>query len=259
MDQPLRNFESTFMSTIYQLRYPILDLEKLATSTKMAPLQFGVLMFPFQLVDCAMPLDVLSSSSKPYIAGMHELGGYPSHVADKAIDIEFHYIGASSLDPIVHTAGFRSVPSVTCGDCPKLDYLLIGGPDPKYIATMPKEFIKFMQERVKEVKTIFTTCTGGMIAAASGILDGIEATTNHDAVAVAQKMMPNVKWTKAKQWVVSEGGKFWTAGGACAGMDMFAHWVIENYGMEVAMCGFRALDYHPRGLDKQLIKLPSMA
>lgn len=225
----------------------------------MAPVQFGVLMFPFQLVDCAMPLDVLSSSSKPYIAGMQELGGYPDHVADKAIDIEFHYIGATSLDPVMHTSGFRSVPSVICADCPKLDYLLVGGPDPKYIAKMPKEFIKFMQERVKEVKTVFTTCTGGMVAAASGILDGIEATTNHDAVAAAQEMMPKVKWTKEKQWVVSESGKFWTAGGACAGMDMFAHWVIENYGMEVAMCGFRALDYHPRGLDKQLINLPSIA
>lgn len=224
----------------------------------MAPLQFGVLMFPFQLVDCAMPLDVLNSSSKPYLTGMQELGGYPASVADKGIDIEFHYIGANSLDPITHTAGFRSLPSVTCADCPRLDYLLVGGPDPKYIATMPKEFIQFLQERIKEVKTIFTTCTGGMVVAVSGILDGIEATTNHDAVAVAQQMIPKVKWTKEKQWVVSENGKFWTAGGASAGMDMFAHWVIENYGMEVAMCGFRALDYHPRGQDKQLIILPGM-
>lgn len=223
----------------------------------MAPIQFGVLMIPFQLVDCAMPLDVLSSSSKPYLVGM-EVAGVPSHVAQKGIEIEFHYIGATSLDPVQHTAGFKSVPTITCADCPKLDYLLVGGPDPQYIQTMPKEFIKFLQERVNEVKTIFTTCTGGMVVAASGILDGIEATTNHGAVPMAERMMPNVKWTKEKQWVVSEDGKFWTAGGACAGMDMAAHWVMQNYGMDVAMCGFTALDYHPRGLDKQLIKLPIM-
>ena len=223
----------------------------------MAPIQFGVLMFPFQLVDCAMPLDVLSSSSKPYLAGMADLG-VPPHIVEKAIDIEFHYIAPTNLDPVQHTASFRSVPSVTCADCPKLDYLLVGGPDPKYIQTMPKEFIKFLQERVGEVKTIFTTCTGGMVVAASGILDGFEATTNHGAVPIAQQIMPKVKWTREKQWVVTEDGKFWTAGGACAGMDMFAHWVIEHYGMEVAMCAFTALDYHPRGLDKQLIQLPSI-
>lgn len=34
--------------------------------------------------------------------------------------------------------------------------------------------------------------------------------------------------------------------------------VMENYDMDVAMCGFTALDYHPRGLDKLLIELPSM-
>lgn len=189
----------------------------------MAPLQFGVLMFPFQLSDCAMPLDVLSSSSKPYLTGM-EISGVPSYVAQKGIDIEFHYVGAT-MDPVIHTAGFTSQPTTTCADCPKLDYLLIGGPDPRYIQTMPKEFIEFLQKQVKEVKTIFTTCTGGMVVAAAGILDGIEATTNHGVVPMAQQMMPKVKWTKEKQWVVSEGEKFWTAGGACAGMDMMAHWV----------------------------------
>ena len=66
------------------------------------------------------------------------------------------------------------------------------------------------------------------MVAASGILDGIEATTNHGLVPIAQQMQPKVKWTTEKQWVVSEGGKFWTAGGACAGMDMMAHWVSTS-------------------------------
>ena len=221
----------------------------------MAPIQFGVLMIPFQIVDCAMPLDVLSSSSKALLTGM-EAFGIPKDLIERAIDIEFHYIG-TTLDPVELTASFKSLPSCTTANCPKLDYLLVGGPDPRYIEKMPKDFLTFMQERVKEVKTIFTNCTGGMVVAAAGLLDGIEATTNHEAVPFAQQVMPKVKWTKEKQWVVSGGGKFWTAGGACAGMDMFAHWVMQNYDMDVAMCGFTGLGYHPRGLDKQLIKLPS--
>ena len=77
-----------------------------------------------------------------------------------------------------------------------------------------------MRERTKEVKTLFTTCSGGMVAAAAGLLDGVTATTNHGAVPLAQQLFSKVNWTREKQWVVD--GKFWTAGGACAGMDMFA-------------------------------------
>ena len=213
-------------------------------------------MIPFQIVDCAMPLDVISSCSKQYLLDMDSFG-VPKGMIERGIDIEFHYIGAT-MDPVKLTAGFKALPTCTPENCPKLDYLLVGGPDPRYTETMPKEFFNFMQEKIKEVKTVFTTCTGGMVVGATGALDGIEATTNHGAVPLAQQMMPKVKWTKEKQWVVSEGGKFWTAGGASAGMDMVAHWVMENYDMDVAMFAFTALDYHPRGLDKQLIKLPTI-
>lgn len=51
-------------------------------------------------------------------------------------------------------------------------------------------------------------------------------------------------------------GKFWTAGGgACAAMDMFAHWVKENYGQDVAEAGWAALDYEPRDVHGKLIPL----
>lgn len=221
----------------------------------MAPIQFGILMMPYQLTDCAMPLDILVSCSKAALAGM-EAVGFPAGVSEKGIpEFQYHYIAPKNLDPIkLYTAGFTTLPTTTCADCPKLDYLLIGGPEPSYIQALPEEITKFLQERVKELKILFTTCLGGMVAAAAGVLDGVEATTNHGALPIAKQMLPNTKWTK-KQWVVSEDGKFWTAGGACAGMDMFAHWVIENYGLEVATYGFAALDYQPRGQDRRPVEL----
>lgn len=68
-----------------------------------------------------------------------------------------------------------------------------------------------------------------------------------------KQIRPQVKWTDEKQWVVD--GKFWTAGGACAGMDMFAHWVMENYDQDVAEAGFAALDYEPRDVNAKLVQL----
>ncbi|KAJ9615196.1 hypothetical protein H2200_001270 [Cladophialophora chaetospira] len=219
----------------------------------MAPIQFGVLCIPFQLSDVTGPLDVLSSSSIPYLKGWQQIAGFPMDLAERGIDIEFHYIGGESLEPAVSSAHCKIQPSTTCATCPKLDYLLIGGPEPNFFLNLPPVFANFLRERVDEVKGIFTTCTGGMVAAMAGILDGKVATVNHQIVPLAKQIKPEVKWTDERQWVVD--GKFWTAGGACAGMDMFAFWVRENYGQDVAEEGHAALDYEPRDVHGKLVPL----
>jgi transcriptional regulator GlxA family with amidase domain len=210
----------------------------------MAPIQFGVIMIPFQLSDVSGPVDVLSSSSIPYLRGFGNPG-----LAERGIDIEFYYIGE---EPVIHSAGFISQPTTTMSACPKLDYLLIGGPTPEYLQEIPSAIASFVRERAAEVKVVFTTCTGGIFASVLGLLDGLTATTNHEAIELARELGPNVKWTTEKNWVVD--GKFWTAGGACAGMDMMAHWVMENFDKDVAEAGFSALAYEPRDVDgKQVV------
>lgn len=90
-----------------------------------------------------------------------------------------------------------------------------------------------------------------MAVASSGILDGKKVTTNHMGLDVAKAQFPKVYWEK-DQWVVD--GKIWSAGGACAGMDMFAAWVRKNYDADVAEISNRLLDFQPRGLDKKFVE-----
>ena len=203
-------------------------------------------------MDVTGPLDVLSSSSVPYLRGFQPAGGYSPELAEKGIDIEFHYIG-ESMEPMKSTANCYIQPSTTCATCPKLDYLLVGGPEPDFFLNIPPVFVNFMRERLEEVKGFFTTCTGGVVAAMAGILDGTHATTNHQVIPMAMELRPAVQWTKDRQWVVD--GKIWTSGGACAGMDMFAYWVQENYGQEVAEAGWAALDYEPRDVHGKMVTL----
>jgi putative intracellular protease/amidase len=215
-------------------------------------LQFGVLMHPYQAIDCVGPLDVLSSSSKPYLEPLLGLGLYDESVPEKALDYDFHYI-KDTLEPSTHTAGLRLVPTTTLDTCPKLDYLLVGGPDPAWTQdpSFPK-YAKFVQERIPELKIVFATCTGAMVLGAMGVLDGLNATVNHQLIGPARQMCPKVKWTDEKQWIVD--GKFWTAGGAVAGMDMMAQWVIENSTRDAAECGWGFLDYEPRDVYGKLLK-----
>ena len=210
----------------------------------MAPLQFGILMVPFQTIDVAGPLDILSSCSKALV-GPYEAAGLPGFagMTTKAIDIEFHHV-SENLEPVALTAGFKALPTTTCDDCPPLDFLLIGGPDP-LTYRLSDRFAEFLRAHTKAGKGIFTTCTGGLAISPSGVLDGKNATTNHEVLPLAKQAAPEVNWLK-DQWVID--GQFWTAGGACAGMDMMASWVIENYGMEVAKLAFQALDYEPRDM-----------
>ena len=155
------------------------------------------------------------------------------------------------LDPVELTAGYKVVPTTTCDTCPPLDYLLVGGPDP-FKFKLSSRFADFLRAHVAADKVLFTTCTGAMAVAASGILDGKNATVNHSAITFAKQGFPNVKWDAEKQWVVD--GNIWTAAGAYAGADMMAHWVMENYAQEVALLGFEGLDFQPRDVNrKQLV------
>jgi transcriptional regulator GlxA family with amidase domain len=221
----------------------------------MAPIQLGVLMIPFQLSDVVMPLDVLSSSSSKYLELMAPaMGLTPSQVA-QGLEVEYHYIGLEASTPSTHSAELKLVPTCTTATCPKIDYLLIGGPTPDYAQNVPEQFATFIRDRLPNLKAVFTTCTGSLVLAATGLLDGVTATVNHECIGLAQHMFPNVKWTKEKQWIVSgEGQKFWTAGGACAGMDMFAFWAMERTGKQVAEAGWAALDYEPRDVQGKLIQ-----
>jgi transcriptional regulator GlxA family with amidase domain len=107
-------------------------------------------------------------------------------------------------------------------------------------------FKSFAYAHVAAGKIIFTTCTGGLIIASIGVLDGKNATINDMIIPYAKTIFPKVLWTDQKQWVVDGNGQFWTAGGACADMDMMAHWVFEKYTGEVSQYEWKAVDYEPR-------------
>lgn len=216
----------------------------------MGPIQFGILAIPYQLIDVAGPIDVLSSSSKPYLQGH---SGLSAEAAASGLDIEFHHIG-DDLEPVALTGNFQCLPTTTCSTCPRLDYLLVGGPSPAFV--LSPVMADFLRDRAKEVKILFSTCTGGLVLASAGVLDGRNATVNHGVFEMGKKMFPQVRWTKESQWVMD--GNLWTAREACAGMDMMAHWVISTCGKIVAQSSFEALDYHPRDRHGKALDIKSI-
>ena len=209
-------------------------------------ISFGFLLLPLQTLDMVGPMDILFNISYMVVKSYTN-----QNIAERlsAPNIKFHFIGPT-MEATITSGMLRIVPTTTVKDCPKLDYLLVGGPAPDYAYNVAQDMKDFMLERSKEVKTIFTTCTGGLVLSATGLLDNLEATTNHALISPhGERIAPKVKWNTQKNWIVSGDGKFWTAAGAGAGMDMTAEWIRQEFSQDLLNSCTTGLEWQPRDVD----------
>ncbi len=95
-----------------------------------------------------------------------------------------------------------------------------------------------------------TACSGAMLLAASGLLDGHEATTHWAYCDVLRKRYPTVKVQAQRALVVSgEGQRLVMAGGGTSWLDLALYLIARTVGIEVAMQTARInlIDWHSIG------------
>jgi transcriptional regulator GlxA family with amidase domain len=89
--------------------------------------------------------------------------------------------------------------------------------------------------------TVATVCTGGMLAAGAGILDGRPATTHH----VAHDDLREVaEFVEAR---VVDDGDVLTCGGVTSGIDLAFHFLAREFGEEIRDRVARQIEYEPSG------------
>ncbi|RYP66291.1 hypothetical protein DL771_007873 [Monosporascus sp. 5C6A] len=212
----------------------------------MAPIHVGCPVFGYQVIDVIGVTDLLSSASREIIGFCKQFRPIDEDTLARAPQFVFHHIGIT-LEPVqLPTSGVTLVPTTTVEDCPELDILLIGGPDPVTFELHPK-FADLVRRHVAARKVLFTNCTGAAVAASTGALDGRNATVNHVEYEWVKRRYPKVNWSRETKWVVD--GNIWTASGAVAGMDMAAHWLKEKFGLDVLTEAAISLDYEPRNAE----------
>jgi len=91
--------------------------------------------------------------------------------------------------------------------------------------------------------TVASVCTGAMLLAAAGLLDGRRATTHHDAIedlrGTGTRVIDNAR--------VVDDGDIITAAGVTSGIDL-ALWIIEReLGVTAADATARSLEYESTG------------
>jgi cyclohexyl-isocyanide hydratase len=121
----------------------------------MAQLQIGFLIYPG-----VIQLDVM--------------GAY--QVLAFAPTTQMHLIW-KTLTPIPSNEGLMLIPTVTFADCPPLDVICVPGGGLGQVEVMKDpEILNFLKQKGAAAQYVTSVCTGSMILAAAGLLQGYTAT-----------------------------------------------------------------------------------
>ena len=102
-------------------------------------------------------------------------------------------------------------------------------------------YIAAVRSLAQDSQYTLTVCTGAMVLAKTGLLDGREATTNKLLFDMVTSVTQNVRWRRHARWVTD--GKYYTSSGVTAGMDMALGFVRDVIGEETAKTTARHIEY----------------
>jgi transcriptional regulator GlxA family with amidase domain len=141
-------------------------------------------------------------------------------------------IVAETSAPVTSVHGQRLQVDKTIADGSNYDLLLIPGGDSALEAAKSSALADWIVATASHAELIMTVCTGSILLATTGMLDGRKATTNKIDYIGTVPLGPRVDWVRQARWV--EDGKFFTSSGVSAGMDMTLAAISHLFGDEVA-------------------------
>jgi transcriptional regulator GlxA family with amidase domain len=142
------------------------------------------------------------------------------------------YLVSQKPGPVAARNGFSVNPHYTIHDCPKPDILLVpGGHGTRTIMHDP-EIIDWVRAQNNTTELTLSVCTGALVLATAGVLDGLEATTYHTEIQTLADLVPSLTVRPGERWV--DNGRVITSAGVSAGIDMALHVVGKLLGANEA-------------------------
>jgi transcriptional regulator GlxA family with amidase domain len=152
------------------------------------------------------------------------------------------YVVSGQPAPFKLENGVVVAPDYTFDSAPKPDVVIIGSQPGKG----SDKAMAWLRSVHAGGATVMSVCTGADWLGQSGLLDGLRATTHHDAITVFQARYGSTKFVHGVRYVESEPRLF-TAGGYTAGMDLALHIVDMRFGRATAGDIARKLEYTSDG------------
>jgi len=142
--------------------------------------------------------------------------------------------------PVTTAMGLKVTPDHAFADAPPFDVLLVPGGE-VHDAMSNAAVLDFIRQRSVPAKQVMSVCTGTFILAASGLLDGLKATTFHQQIEDLTTKYPKITVVSDQRWV--DNGKLITSAGLSSGMDAALHVVAKLRGEDAARSTALHLEY----------------
>ena len=152
------------------------------------------------------------------------------------------HLVAERLDPVMSDSGIALIPTTTYDECPTdLDVLFVPGGEGTAQAMEDRKLLKFLQSRAETARYVTSVCSGSLILAAAGVLQGYRATTHWTSLDVLTAFGVTAEAAR----VVSDRNRL-TGGGVTAGIDFGLTLLAQLRGEPVARMTQLAMEYDPQ-------------
>lgn len=193
----------------------------------MACSMIGILVFPdFQLLDAAGPISVFEIAAR-YATGRPSIK-----------------VVAATPGPVRSTSGVEML-ARSLRPSGAITTLVIAGGEGVEAAARCARTLGFVRGLAKRGVRIASVCSGAIVLAEAGLLDGRRATTHWQRTRQFLKTYPQVKLEPDR--IFTRDGNIWTSAGITAGIDLSLAMVAEDFGDEIAQQTAKQLVlYHRR-------------
>ena len=151
------------------------------------------------------------------------------------------YTVAEKSEPIMARNHLSVNPRYTITDCPQPHILLVPGGYGTRREMHNTTLIDWIKGRSREVELVLSVCTGALLLAKAGLLEGLAATTHHGAIDLLKEVAPNTTIQEDKRIV--DNGRIIVSAGISAGIDMSLYVISNLLGKEEALKTAQYMEY----------------
>jgi transcriptional regulator GlxA family with amidase domain len=183
----------------------------------------GILVFEnVEVLDFAGPFEVFSRTRLvPGVESRRSEDSAPFHV----------FTVARTAEPLTATGGLRLIPNYAWSDAPPIDLLVVPGGFGTRVLRNDAETLAWIRSVATSARKVTSVCTGALVLANAGVLDGRRATTHWASLDTLAGLRPAITVERGPR-VVDDG--VITSAGVSAGIDMALYVVERLFGSDVA-------------------------
>jgi transcriptional regulator GlxA family with amidase domain len=137
--------------------------------------------------------------------------------------------------------GLQVVPDFTLENCPAPHVLIVpGGIGTRALLQQPA-LLEWLRVKARHAELVMSVCTGALVLAQLGLLDGLRVTTHHENLELLARLAPKATVDGSQRF--HDNGHILTAAGISAGIDCSLHVVGRLLGEPAVAATAKYMEY----------------